>query len=80
VPSPPEMPIPEVCFQQDSIDYFQPVPQPLSVVPPSLEMSFHVDAPQNHLQQSGEACALDEEKISGGRRSGRRHAQGARVH
>jgi len=79
VPSPPEMPISEVCFQQDSIDYFQPVPQPLPVDQPSLELSFHVDAPQNHLQQSGEACALDEEKISGGRRSGRRHAQRARV-
>ena len=58
VPSPAEMPIPEVSFQQDSIDYSQPVPQPSPVVPPSLEMSFHADAPQNHLQQSGEACAF----------------------
>ena len=80
VPSPAETPIPGVSFQQDLLDYSQPVPQPSPVVPPSLEMSFHVDAPQNHLQQSGEACALDEEKISGGRRSGRRHAQRARVH
>ncbi len=42
VPSPVEMPIPEVSFQQDSIDCSQPSP----VVPPSLEMSFHVDAPR----------------------------------
>jgi CheY-like chemotaxis protein len=74
-----EAPIPEVGFQQDSTDSFQPAPQPLPVDQLSLELSFHVDAPQNHLQQSGEACALDEEKISGGRRSGRRHAQRARV-
>ena len=79
VPSPAEMPIPEVSFQQDSIDYSQPVPQPSPVVPPSLEMSFHADAPQNHLQQSGEACALDEEKISGTRRSIRRRVQRDRV-
>ena len=78
-PSPAEMPIPEVSFQQDSIDYSQPVPQPPPVVPPSLEMSFHADAPQNHLQQSGEACALDEEKISGTRRSIRRRVQRDRV-
>src|SRR6266480_565820 len=74
-PSPAEMPIPEVSFEQHSIDYSQPVPQPSPVVPPSLEMSFHADAPQNHLQQSGEACALDEEKISGTRRSIRRRVQ-----
>jgi len=49
VPSPAEMPIPEVSFQQDSIDYSQPVPQPSPVVPPSLEMSFHVDAPQESI-------------------------------
>jgi CheY-like chemotaxis protein len=53
-----EATIPEVSFPQDSIDYSQPVPQPSSVVPPSLEMSFDVVAPQNHLQQSGEAFAL----------------------
>jgi two-component system chemotaxis response regulator CheY len=52
---------------------------PLPVVPPSLEMNFPVDPPQNHFQQSGEACALDEEKISVKRRSGRRRAQRARV-
>ena len=46
VPSPAEMPIPEVSFQQDLIDYSQPVPQPSPVVPPSLEMSFQVDAPR----------------------------------
>ena len=50
VPSPAEMPIPEVSFQQDLLDYSQPVsqpvPQPPPVVPPSLEMSFHVDAPR----------------------------------
>ncbi len=49
VPSPAEMPIPEVSFQQDLIDYSQPVPQPSPVVPPSLEMSFHVDAPQESI-------------------------------
>ena len=78
VPSPAEMPIPEVSLQQDSIDYSQPVSQPSPVAPPSLEMSF-ADAPQNHLQQSGEACALDEEKISATRRSIRRRVQRARV-
>src|SRR5438445_8637975 len=50
VPSPAETPIPEVSFQQDLIDYSQPVsqpvPQPSPVVPPSLEMSFQVDAPR----------------------------------
>jgi CheY-like chemotaxis protein len=49
------------------------------VVPPPLEMNFQVDAPPNPLQQSGEACALDKEKISGKRRSGRRRAPRARV-
>ena len=79
VPSPAQMPIPEVSYQPDSIDYSQPVSQPSPVVPPSLEMSFHADAPQNHPQQSGEACALDEEKISGTRRSIRRRVQRDRV-
>ena len=79
VSSPAEMPIPEVSFQQDSIDYSQPVSQPPPVVPPSLEMSFHADATTSHLQQSGEACALDEEKISGTRRSIRRRVQRDRV-
>jgi len=51
VPSPAEMPIPEVSFQQDLIDYSQPVPQPSPVVPPSLEMSFHVDAPQRIISK-----------------------------
>jgi two-component system chemotaxis response regulator CheY len=74
-----EMPIPEIWYQPESIDYVQPVAQPVTVVPDSLEMSFPVDAPQNHLQQTGEACALDEEKISGRRRSSRRHAQRARA-
>jgi len=46
VPSPAETPIPEVSFQQDLIDYSQPVPQPSPVVAPSLEMSFQVDAPR----------------------------------
>ena len=78
VSSPAQMPVSEVSFQQDSIDYSQPVSQPSPVAPPSLEMSF-ADAPQNHLQQSGEACALDEEKISGTRRSIRRRVQRARV-
>jgi CheY-like chemotaxis protein len=78
VSSPAEMPIPEVTFQQDSIDYSQPVSQPSPVAPASLEMSF-ADATTSHLQQSGEACALDEEKISGTRRSIRRRVQRARV-
>ena len=78
VSSPAQMPIPEVSFQQDSIDYSQPVPRPSPVAPPSLEMSF-ADAPQNLLQQSGEACALDEEKTSGTRRSIRRRVQRDRV-
>jgi two-component system, chemotaxis family, chemotaxis protein CheY len=58
---------------------FPAVPQPLPVIPPSLEMNFPVDAPQNHLQQSEEACGSDEEKISGTRRSSRRRASRARV-
>jgi hypothetical protein len=48
---------------------------PLPVVPPPLEMSFHVGAPQTHPQQSGKASALDEEKISVKRRSSRRRAR-----
>jgi two-component system, chemotaxis family, chemotaxis protein CheY len=76
---PGEMPIPEIWYQPESIDYVQPVAQPVTVVPASLEMNFPVDAPQDHLQQTGEACALDEEKISGRRRSSRRHAQRARA-
>src|SRR6202045_1963016 len=78
-PSPAEMPFPEVYFQPDPTDYFQPFPEPLPVVPPSLEMTFPVEAPQNSLQQTGEACALDEEKIPGKRRSNRRRAHRARV-
>jgi two-component system, chemotaxis family, chemotaxis protein CheY len=74
-----EMPIPEIWYQPESIDDFQPVVQAVPVVPASLEMSFPVDPPENHLQQTGEACALDEEKISGRRRSSRRHAQRARA-
>jgi hypothetical protein len=54
---------------------FPPVPD----VPPPLEMSFPVDAPQTHFQQSGEARALDEEKISRPRRTSRRRAPRARV-
>jgi two-component system chemotaxis response regulator CheY len=77
--SPAEMPIPEVCYQPESIDYFQPVAQPVTVVPACLEMSPPVDPPQDHLQQTGEACVLDEEKISGRRRSGRRQGQRARA-
>jgi CheY-like chemotaxis protein len=50
---------------------------PLPVVPPSLEMTFPVEAPQNSLQQTGKACALDEEKIPGKRRSNRRRAHRA---
>ena len=73
--SPAEMLTPEVWYQPESIDYLQPV----TVVPASLEMSFPVDPPQDHLQQTAEACALDEEKISGRRRSSRRHAQRARA-
>src|SRR5260370_24911029 len=45
VPSPAETPIPGVSFQQDSIDYSQPVSQRSSVVPPSLQMSRHLDSP-----------------------------------
>lgn len=58
---------------------FPPAAEPLPDIPPPLEMNFPVDAPPNPLQQSGEACALDEEKISGKRRSGRRRAPRARV-
>jgi two-component system chemotaxis response regulator CheY len=70
-----EMPIPEVSYQPDAIEYFEPVPQPLSVVPSSLETSFPAEAITSHLEQNGETCALDEEKISGKRRSSRRRAR-----
>ncbi|HWY52068.1 MAG TPA: response regulator transcription factor [Chthoniobacterales bacterium] len=53
---------------------------PLEVVPPSLEITFPDKAPPNYFQQTGEACALDEqEKISGKRRSNRRRAPRARM-
>jgi two-component system chemotaxis response regulator CheY len=55
------------------------MPFPEVYFPPSLEMTFPVEAPQNSLQQTGEACALDEEKIPGKRRSNRRRAHRARV-
>ncbi len=91
--SPAEMPIPEVYFQPEPIEYpisgFQsflppvnsdlpalssdlpadisefPAPDfpPLPIDPPSLEISFPVEAPQPQLEQSGEVCALAEEKI-----------------
>ena len=99
VPSPAEMPVPEVCDQPESIDYpitysqfvdqptpsselqaptFPPVATPLALIPSSLEMSFPVDAPQNDLQQTGEARVLDEKRISGKRRSNRRSAQSSK--
>ncbi|HET9857001.1 MAG TPA: response regulator transcription factor [Chthoniobacterales bacterium] len=59
---------------------FPPVAEPLPVVPPSLEMNFHVDAPPNPLQQTGEACAVADEKIPiKPRRNARRRAHRARV-
>ena len=67
-----ELPAPSSELEAPS---FPPVAEPLPVLPPSLEMNFHVDAPLNPLQQSEEACALDKEKISGKRRSGRRRAR-----
>ena len=79
-PAPAELPVSEVCYQPDSIDYLQPVAQHSPAVPPSLEMSFPVEAPQDHLPETGEASALDEEKISGKRRSGRRRTQRDHVH
>jgi CheY-like chemotaxis protein len=92
--SPAEMPFPDVPFQPDPIDYlisdFQSfVPTPSSeleapsfppVVPPSLEMNFHVDAPPNSLQQSEETCAVADEKIPvKPRRNARSRAHRARV-
>jgi two-component system chemotaxis response regulator CheY len=68
VPPPLEMPISEISYQPASIDYFQPVAEPLPIVPPSLEMTFPDETPQNYLQQTDEAGALNEEKISGKRR------------
>jgi len=47
----------------------------LPVVPPSLETTLPVDATTSHLQETGEVGALDEEKISGKRRSSQRRAQ-----
>jgi len=72
-----EPPTPKVSSQPDSIDHFQPLP----VDPPSLETTFPVDATTSHLEQTGEVVALDEEKISGKRRSSQRRAlPRARVH
>jgi two-component system chemotaxis response regulator CheY len=68
-----EMPIPDICYQPDSIDYFPPVAQPLPLVPPSLETSFPDKTPQNHLQQTGEACALKQKKNKTRLRSPNRH-------
>ena len=81
VPAHTEPPTPTVSSQPDSIDHFQPAAQPLPVDPPSLETAFPVDATTSHLQQTGEVGALDEEKISGKRRSSQRRAlPRARVH
>jgi two-component system chemotaxis response regulator CheY len=79
-PSRAEVPNSEIRYQPDSIDYSPPVAQPLPVVPPSLEMSFPVDAKTSHPPQAGEARGLDEDKISATRRSIRRRFQRARVH
>jgi hypothetical protein len=54
------VPTPNSEFEAPS---FPPVAGPLPVVPPSLEMNFHVDAPPNSLQQSEETCAVADEKI-----------------
>ena len=70
-----ESPTPKISSQPDSIDHCQPAAQPLPVVPPSLETTLPVDATTSHLQQTGEVVALDEEKISGKRRSSQRRAQ-----
>ncbi len=77
--SPAEMPFPEFYNQLDPIDYFQPVAGPLPVDPPSLEMTFPVDASPNDLQETGEASALGEDKISDKRHTSRRRVQRARV-
>ena len=74
VPAGAEPPTPKVSSQPDSIDHVQPAAQPLPVDPPSLETAFPVDATTSHLQQTGEVGALDEEKISGKRRSSQRRA------
>src|SRR6267378_3337392 len=52
--SPADMPFPQVCYQPVPIDYFQPVAEPLPIVPPSLEMTFPDETPQNYLQQTDE--------------------------
>jgi len=75
VPAHAEPPTPKVSSQPDSIDHFQPAAQPLPVDPPSLETTLPVDATTSHLEQTGEVGALDEEKISGKRRSSQRRAQ-----
>jgi CheY-like chemotaxis protein len=59
---------------------FPPVAEPLPVVPPSLEMNFHVDAPPNSLQQSEETSAVADEKTPvKPRRNARSRAHRARV-
>jgi CheY-like chemotaxis protein len=53
---------------------------PWPAVPPPLEMSFQVDAQSNDLQQTGEACAVGDEKIPvKPRRNVRRRAHRARA-
>ncbi len=73
-------PIAEVVFYQpDSIDYFQPVVEPLPIALPFSETSFPADAPQNDFQQTAEPCALEKQKISSKGRSTRRRASRARA-
>ena len=84
VPTPfSDLPAPNTDFPTPSSELeasgFPPVAEPLPVVPPSLEMDFHVDAPPTHPQQSERASALDEEKISVKRSNARRRAHRARV-
>jgi CheY-like chemotaxis protein len=71
-----DLPAPSSELPAPSSELQAPISDLLS---PIFEMTLPVDAPQNHLPQSGEACVLDEQKISGTRHSGRRRAHRARV-
>jgi len=85
-----DLPVPNTDFPTPNFDFppasselqassFPPVAEPLPVVPPSLEMNFHVDDPPNSLQPTGEACAVAEKIAVKPRRNARRRAHRARA-
>ena len=49
-PTPVENTLPGIIYPQDSIDYFQPVAEPIPVVAVSPELSFAIETPQDPVQ------------------------------